>query len=173
MCGRPPSYRQASRKPRAGSRPNRPKPLAASRGGRSMTTRHSMRSSGRSSLSNETLKADEAAYREAEAIVAEARAGYFPDFNLTGSATRSGSGAGSSGGGRGSGGGSSGGSAMNSFAATAQASLGPGYLGLDPAHGRERHRQRPSQRRRSRHGARLGAGDARHRLCQSCGLPMR
>lgn len=44
-------------------------------------------------ISNQTLKADEAAYREAKALVAESRAGYFPTLGLTGSAQRSGSGA--------------------------------------------------------------------------------
>src|ERR1700727_724952 len=33
-------------------------------------------------ISNQTLKADEAAYREAQAIVAEAQAGFFPTVDL-------------------------------------------------------------------------------------------
>src|SRR5690348_8605983 len=41
-------------------------------------------------ISNQTLKVNEAAYREAQAIVAEARAGFFPTFDLNGSAVRSG-----------------------------------------------------------------------------------
>jgi NodT family efflux transporter outer membrane factor (OMF) lipoprotein len=41
-------------------------------------------------VSNETLKADLAAYNEATAIVAEARAGYYPSVTATGSAQRSG-----------------------------------------------------------------------------------
>ena len=40
-------------------------------------------------VSNQTLIADEAAYREARALVAQQRAALFPTVNLTGSATRS------------------------------------------------------------------------------------
>jgi outer membrane protein TolC len=40
-------------------------------------------------VSNQTIKADEAAYREALALINEARAGLFPIVNGTGSATRS------------------------------------------------------------------------------------
>jgi NodT family efflux transporter outer membrane factor (OMF) lipoprotein len=43
-------------------------------------------------ISNQNLKASEAAYRAAGALVAEARAGFFPTFSLGGSATRAGSG---------------------------------------------------------------------------------
>jgi NodT family efflux transporter outer membrane factor (OMF) lipoprotein len=39
-------------------------------------------------VSNQTLKADAAAYREARALVAQQRAALFPTVNLTGSATR-------------------------------------------------------------------------------------
>ncbi len=46
------------------------------------------------SISNQTLKSSEAAYRTAQAIVDEARAGYFPSLDLGGAATRSGTGAG-------------------------------------------------------------------------------
>jgi NodT family efflux transporter outer membrane factor (OMF) lipoprotein len=79
-------------------------------------------------ISNQTVKASEAAYHLSQALVAEARAGFFPTFDLTGSATRSGGGSGSSssrssssrfsgvsGGGRG-------GFAQNSFQVDAQAS---------------------------------------------------
>jgi NodT family efflux transporter outer membrane factor (OMF) lipoprotein len=45
-------------------------------------------------ISNQTLKAAEAAYRQARAVLAEARAGYFPTATVTGSATRSGTGSG-------------------------------------------------------------------------------
>lgn len=45
-------------------------------------------------ISNETLKASEAAYREAQAIVAQARSNYFPTVAGTASAQRSGSGGG-------------------------------------------------------------------------------
>ncbi len=46
----------------------------------------------RVAISNQTLKADEAAYRQAAAIVAEAQAGYFPTLGLSGGAERSGQG---------------------------------------------------------------------------------
>ncbi len=48
-------------------------------------------------VSNQTLKADEAAYRQAVAIVNEARAAYWPTATVTGSVTRSGGGGGTSG----------------------------------------------------------------------------
>jgi NodT family efflux transporter outer membrane factor (OMF) lipoprotein len=47
-------------------------------------------------ISNQNLKAAEAAYREARAIVAEARAGLFPTLSVDASAQRSGQGAGAS-----------------------------------------------------------------------------
>lgn len=79
-------------------------------------------------VSNETLKSAEAAYREAQALVAEARAGYFPTLGLDGSATRSGTGSGavSSGSAHGS---SRSGVEVNSFAATATASWVPDIWG--------------------------------------------
>jgi NodT family efflux transporter outer membrane factor (OMF) lipoprotein len=40
-------------------------------------------------ISNQTLKASEAAFREAEAVVSEARAMYFPTLGVSGEATRS------------------------------------------------------------------------------------
>jgi NodT family efflux transporter outer membrane factor (OMF) lipoprotein len=45
-------------------------------------------------ISNQTLKAAEAAYRNASAVVNEARAGFFPTVSLTGTGTRSGQGGG-------------------------------------------------------------------------------
>ena len=72
-------------------------------------------------VSNETLKASEAAYRTAEAIVGEAQAGYFPTLNATGSATRSGRGAGTSSGSSSSSVGGGRASVQNSFSAAAQA----------------------------------------------------
>jgi NodT family efflux transporter outer membrane factor (OMF) lipoprotein len=39
-------------------------------------------------ISNQTLKASEASYREAQAVVSQARAGYFPTLGVSGSATR-------------------------------------------------------------------------------------
>lgn len=84
-------------------------------------------------ISNQTLKADEAAYREAQAIVEEAEAGFFPTIGLGDSAIRSGGGGGSGGsnsirggvaGNRG-----GGGFASNSFATSAQASWVPDIWG--------------------------------------------
>jgi NodT family efflux transporter outer membrane factor (OMF) lipoprotein len=84
-------------------------------------------------VSNQTLKADEAAYREAQAIVGEAQAGFFPTFNLNGSAIRSGGGGGTGGSSSVRGSSSSarggGGFASNSFAATATASWVPDIWG--------------------------------------------
>ena len=87
-------------------------------------------------ISNQTLKADAAAYRLSQALVAEARAGFFPTFDLTGSAIRSGSGGGSSSsGGRGGSsssafsGGSRGGFAQNNFSVDAQSSWAPDIWG--------------------------------------------
>lgn len=87
-------------------------------------------------ITNQTVKADEAAYREAQAIVAEAQAGFFPTLDLTGSAVRSGGGPGSSsssgrGGSSSSGfsGGRSGGFAENAFATSAGASWVPDIWG--------------------------------------------
>jgi NodT family efflux transporter outer membrane factor (OMF) lipoprotein len=48
----------------------------------------------RVAISNQNVAAAEAAYRQAEALVAEQRAALFPTLNLNGGATRSGSGAG-------------------------------------------------------------------------------
>jgi NodT family efflux transporter outer membrane factor (OMF) lipoprotein len=85
-------------------------------------------------ISNQTLKANEAAYREAQAIVGEARAGFFPTFDLTGSAVRSGGGGGSGGSGGSIRGSNSnlrggGGFASNSFAVSAEASWAPDIWG--------------------------------------------
>jgi NodT family efflux transporter outer membrane factor (OMF) lipoprotein len=70
-------------------------------------------------ISNQTLKASEAAYRTAQAIVGEARAGYFPTLDATGSATRSGRGSGASSSGSAFSSGRA--SVQNSFSAAAQA----------------------------------------------------
>jgi NodT family efflux transporter outer membrane factor (OMF) lipoprotein len=84
-------------------------------------------------ISNQTLKAEEAAYREAQAIVAEARAGFFPTFNLNGSATRNGGGGGSGGSSSIRGSNSSlrggGGFASNNFTVSADASWAPDIWG--------------------------------------------
>jgi len=47
-------------------------------------------------ISNQTLRASEAAYRTALAIVGEGRSGYYPTLDASGSATRNGRGAGAS-----------------------------------------------------------------------------
>ena len=90
-------------------------------------------------VSNQTLKGNEAAYRLSQALVAEARAGFFPTFDLNGSAIRNGSGGGGSGvssSGRGGGssggsfsGGSRGGVAQNNFQVSAEASWVPDIWG--------------------------------------------
>ena len=85
-------------------------------------------------ISNQTVKANEAAYRFAQAIVGEARAGFFPTLDLSGSAIRSGSGGGGSSSSRssssrGGGGFGGGGFASNSFAASADASWVPDIWG--------------------------------------------
>ena len=97
-------------------------------------------------ISNQTLKAAEAAYRQAEAIVAEARAGFFP--TLAGHRTRR-------------------------SAASVRAPRRPDLeflqrdgvgkldarsLGPDPPHRRRQCRERPGQRRRSRERPAVGAG---------------
>ncbi len=78
-------------------------------------------------ISNQTIKAAEAAYRNAQAIVGESRAGYFPTLDLGGSATRSGSGAGNSS--TGSRSSSRGGIVQNSFDVSALASWVPDIWG--------------------------------------------
>ncbi len=81
-------------------------------------------------ISNQSLKTSEAAYREAVAVVGEARAGYFPTVGVTASAQRSstpgGGFAGGGGGGRGGGGGST---IQNQFALSPTASWVPDIWG--------------------------------------------
>ena len=72
-------------------------------------------------VSNQTLKSAEAKFREAEAIVAQARAGYFPTADINASATRSGAGGGGSRGGSG--------GVSNAFSITAGASWIPDLWG--------------------------------------------
>ncbi|HEX5319401.1 MAG TPA: efflux transporter outer membrane subunit [Stellaceae bacterium] len=78
-------------------------------------------------ISNQTLKADEAAFRQAEALAAQARAGLFPTVTLNAQAQRS------RGGGRGggafAGGGGGGGNISNFFTVTADASWTPDLWG--------------------------------------------
>jgi len=67
-------------------------------------------------ISNQTLKAAEAAFRQAEAIVAQARAGFFPTAQINASATRSrGGGGGGGGGGAGASGGRGGSGSISNF----------------------------------------------------------
>jgi NodT family efflux transporter outer membrane factor (OMF) lipoprotein len=84
-------------------------------------------------ISNQTLQASEAAYRLSQALVAEARAGFFPTFDLSSSAIRSGGGGGSGGSSSIRGSNSSlrggGGFASNSFAVSAEANWVPDIWG--------------------------------------------
>lgn len=75
-------------------------------------------------ISNQNLKAAEAGFRQSEAIVAEARAGFFPTLSANGSAQRS-----RSGGSGGSFGGGGGGFIGNFFSALANASWVPDLWG--------------------------------------------
>ncbi|MGC2415760.1 MAG: efflux transporter outer membrane subunit, partial [Stellaceae bacterium] len=70
-------------------------------------------------ISNQNLKASEAAFRQAEAIVAQARAGFFPTAQINASATRS---RGGGGGGSGAGVGGGAGSISNFFSIAGSAS---------------------------------------------------
>ncbi len=74
----PAAYKEAAQQGPNGRRRSRPMRSIAARGGRSTAIRCSMGWSGRSTISNQNLKASEAAFRQAEAIVAQARAGFFP-----------------------------------------------------------------------------------------------
>jgi NodT family efflux transporter outer membrane factor (OMF) lipoprotein len=74
-------------------------------------------------ISNQTLKASEAAYRQAEALVSEQRAALWPTISLTGSADRSG------GGGASVGSGTSAGRSGNSFHVGASGSWEPDLWG--------------------------------------------
>ena len=76
---------------------------------------------GQIDISNQTLKAAEAAYRQATAIVEQGRAGYYPTLALDGSGIRSGQGSGS-GGARGKG-------VQNQFSLSAGASWEPDIWG--------------------------------------------
>jgi NodT family efflux transporter outer membrane factor (OMF) lipoprotein len=78
-------------------------------------------------ISNQNLKAAEAAYREAQAVVAAAEAQFFPTLGVSAAATRSGNGPGASGGRFA--GASGGGFAQNLFTATAVASWAPDLWG--------------------------------------------
>lgn len=87
-------------------------------------------------ISNQNLKAAEAAFRQAEWLVAQARAGFFPTGTLNASAQRTGGGGGgssgsnsSSGGGRG-GGGGGGGKIASFFSTSVAATWTPDLWGL-------------------------------------------
>jgi NodT family efflux transporter outer membrane factor (OMF) lipoprotein len=77
-------------------------------------------------ISNQNVKAAEAAFRQARALVAEARAAYFPTIGVSGSMTRSGGGGG---GGSASGSTLSGSGIRNSYDAEADASWVPDLWG--------------------------------------------
>lgn len=78
-------------------------------------------------ISNQTLKASEAAYRTALAIVGEGRSGYYPTLDASGSATRNGRGAGASSSNSSLSSGRA--SVQNSYTASAQASWVPDIWG--------------------------------------------
>ncbi len=78
-----------TRNSRAGRRPRRATTRSRAPGGRRSATPNSIGSNRRLRSSNQTLKADEANYREALALIAEARAGLFPTLNVNASAGRS------------------------------------------------------------------------------------
>ncbi|HJU19843.1 MAG TPA: efflux transporter outer membrane subunit [Stellaceae bacterium] len=80
-------------------------------------------------ISNQNLKAAAAAFREAEAIVAEGRAGFFPTLTASASAQRSRSGGGSRGGAGVAGAAFGGGAIANFFSQTASASWVPDLWG--------------------------------------------
>ncbi len=75
-------------------------------------------------ISNQNLKSAEANFRQAEAIVTQARAGYFPTAQVNAAATRSRVGGSAAGGGRG-----GSGSISNLFSTTASASWIPDFWG--------------------------------------------
>jgi NodT family efflux transporter outer membrane factor (OMF) lipoprotein len=80
-------------------------------------------------VSNQSLKASEAAYREAAAIVDEARAGYFPTVSAAASAQRTVTPGGGGAAGRGGGVGGGGGIVQNQFALTPAVSWVPDIWG--------------------------------------------
>jgi NodT family efflux transporter outer membrane factor (OMF) lipoprotein len=80
-------------------------------------------------ISNQNLKAAEAAFREAEAIVTQARAGFFPTAQINASATRSRSGGGGGAGVSGTAGGGGSGRISNFFSITGAASWIPDLWG--------------------------------------------
>ena len=77
-------------------------------------------------INNQNVKASEAAFRQARALVAEARAAYFPTIGANGTMSRSGSGAGAS---SSSSGGTLGGAIRNSYSASLEASWVPDFWG--------------------------------------------
>ncbi len=100
-------------------------------------------------VSNQTLKADAANYKEAVALIAEARAGLFPTVNFDPTLTHTGSSS----------------SRFSRFArCRSERELGPRHLGQGAAHDRGRGRRRPGERRHARQRDAGGAIGARHRL---------
>ena len=142
---RPPPTRKIAR---TGRSPSRSRRAATRPGGRSTTIPVLDDLEKQIDISNQKLKSSEAAYRQAVALVGEARAGFLPH------------------------------ALARYIAAAEPAAiedddaifglggreLGARYLGQDPPRGRKRPGQRPGQRRRSRRGPALAPGRARHRL---------
>ena len=98
-------------------------------------------------ISNQTVRADEANYREALALINEARAGLFPTVNGTGSATRS----------------AIAGTALTTVTAEASGTwthrrVGPGAAGDRGADGQRRSERRHSRQRLARGAGGAGAG---------------
>ena len=108
-------------------------------------------------ISNQNLKAAEAAFRQAEALVAEARAGLFPtlDARRLGDALAAPAASGSSIGG---------GTISDNFQTALNASWVPDLWGSGAAPDRKQRRQRAGQRGDAGQRAAVGAGGARHRL---------
>ena len=109
-------------------------------------------------ISNQNLKAAAAALRQAEEIVAEARAGFFPAATVELAAQRT----------RASGANGTAGPGERPDNGSLQrrgcGQLGARFLGEYPPHRRGRCRHRPGERRRSRECAAVGTGDAGRRL---------
>ena len=119
VAATPAAYKEAAYKETAGWKPSEPRDLVDRGAWWSVYNDPVLDQLEREiDISNQNLKAAEAAYRQARAIVAETRAGLFPTLTVDASAQRSGQGAGAS---------SStsafrGGRVQNQFSATASAS---------------------------------------------------
>ena len=112
-------------------------------------------------ISNQTVAAAEAAYRQSLAVIKEAQAGLFPTVTVSYNETRSHFGPLAIGNALGTG------VTRTIFTLAANGSLGSRFMGQDPPHGGKRRGRRPSLRRRSRQCQALRPVHARHRLLQS------